>query len=208
MEELIVLANASYVNIGSFNLAQNVTFKKLFSKVELSASARLVVHCLVAHWNPKKGLVFPKQTTIMEETGIKSDKSVCEAVKELKAKKLILTTKNGNKLNYYFSNIFFELVGVTGSGCKNYGDEGVKITGTCHEQKHEQKNNRNVLNFKEKTSCVSVETTRRYLEEQNNVKAGSPLDFNYEEAKEFLENLIPGLQNSYFARELRKKWNL
>ena len=141
-----MLAEACQVNVKSFNLAQSITFKKLFSKVDLSPSARLIIHCLVAHWNPQKGLVFPRQTTIMEETGIKSDKSITESIKELKEKKLILTTKKGTKLNYHFTNIFFDLVEITGNDSKNYDNKPVKITGTCHEQKREQKNNK-ILNF-------------------------------------------------------------
>ena len=36
----------------------------------------------------------------------------------------------------------------------------------------------------------------------------SPLDFNKEQAIEFINNLPVNLRNSFFAMELRKKWNL
>ncbi|EKE03056.1 MAG: hypothetical protein ACD_20C00279G0005 [uncultured bacterium] len=210
-----MLPEASCVNVHSFNLAQSITFKKLFSKVDLSASARLIIHCLVAHWNPKKGLVFPKQETIMEETGIKSNKSITQGIEELKVKKLILTTKKGTKLNYHFTNIFFELVGITGIGCKNYRDEAVKNTGTCHEQKREQKNNK-VLSFQNKgwdgrqegQNYVSVAATKNYIAQQQDVEIGSPLDYSFEEAKKYLDELPEFLQSSFFALELRKKWGL
>ncbi|OGI18066.1 MAG: hypothetical protein A2287_05115 [Candidatus Melainabacteria bacterium RIFOXYA12_FULL_32_12] len=210
-----MLPEASCIKINSFNLSQSITFKKLFSKIELSASARLIIHCLVAHWNPQKGLVFPKQETIMEETGIRSNKSITQGIEELKAKKLVLTTKKGTKLNYYFTNVFFELVEVTGFSCKNYMDKAVKNTGTCHEQKREQINNK-VLSFQNKggydrpdgQNYVSVESTKKYIDEQKKVKIGSPLDYTYEEAKKYLEELPDLLHNSFFACELRKKWGL
>ena len=37
---------------------------------------------------------------------------------------------------------------------------------------------------------------------------GSPLEFDKDQAIEFLKNLPPMLHNSFFARELRKKWSL
>lgn len=37
---------------------------------------------------------------------------------------------------------------------------------------------------------------------------GSPLDLSKDEAVRFLNNLMPELKNSFFAREIRKKWGL
>jgi len=54
----------------------------------------------------------------------------------------------------------------------------------------------------------SVEATKQLIESKMDVKIGSPLEMTREQAVEFLENLMPELQDSYFAVELRKKWSL
>lgn len=203
------------LNVTSFDLAKAVTFSKIFSKTKLSPSARLVLRCLIDFYNPKKGLVYPGQELISECTGC-SIRSVKSAVEELRNFSLVLTVKNKNKLNYHFTNLFFELLEVAPTECKNSTNKGAKSAPSCHEQ-HETKqinNNSKILNFKkfnnspEGVNYVSIEKTKKYLDEQKNVKHGSPLDFTLEEARDYLDSLIPELKQTYFARELRKKWNL
>lgn len=63
-------------------------------------------------------------------------------------------------------------------------------------------------NQPEQKNHLSVEKTKRYLEEQKNIKTGSPLDYTKEQAEIYLKNLMPELRNSYFAKELRKKWKI
>lgn len=202
-------------NVTSFDLSKAVTFSRIFSKVKLSPSARLVLRCLIDFYNPKKGLVYPGQELISECTGC-SVRSVKSAVEELRNTSLILTVKNKNKLNYHFTNLFFELLEIALSGCKNSTSKSAKSAPSCHEQ-HETKqinNNSKILNFKkfnnrlEGQNYIGIEQTKKYIEDQRNIKPGCPMDFSFEEAQQYLESLIPELKNSYFARELRKKWNL
>jgi len=207
------------MHVSSFDINKAITFKKFFAKIKLSPSARLVIRCLVDFWNPTKGLVYPGQKVIAECTGL-TERSVTSAVEELRSCGLIYTTRRASGLNYYFSTKFFEALeffeekNSEYSG-KKFGYKSEKISDPYKEQIKEQKNN-NVIKLKNEfwerdhtvDHTVSVDSTRKLLEEKNNLKKGSPLDFNFEEAKNFLDNLLPELQNSFFAVELRKKWNL
>ena len=47
---------------------------------------------------------------------------------------------------------------------------------------------------------------KKFIPEE--VKKSSPLDFNKEQALEYLKNLPKCLHNGFFPRELRKKWGL
>lgn len=203
---------ACKVEVSSFDLSKAMTFSKIFSKVKLSPSARLVLRCLVDFYNPKKGLVYPGQELISECTGV-SSRSITNAVDELRKASLILTTKKGSNLNYHFSNIFFELVEVADHTRKNCSSSPAKIADKQHEN-NKINNKHKILNFQKNYSqpegvdYPSVEKTQEYLAKQKNIKTGSPLDYTYEQAKQYLGCLMPELKNSYFARELRKKWCL
>jgi DNA-binding transcriptional regulator GbsR (MarR family) len=136
---------ACIVNVSSFDLSKAITFSGIFSKVKLSPSARLVLRCLVDFWNPNKGLVFPGQKKIAEYTG-SSDKSVTNAVNELRKENLIFTAgAAGGKLKYYFTAKFFELLKIT-EGNEKITDSIVKNTEvttvkfTYHEQKKLEQN--------------------------------------------------------------------
>ena len=140
---------ASVMSVTSFDLSKAVTFSKIFSKIKLSPSARLILRCLIDFYNPNKGLVYPGQKTIAECTGA-GEKTITNAVNELRSENLILTTKKGTSLNYHFSNKFFELVGFTDNTRKNYVNEPANFTDTCIEQKNKEqiKNKKNVFSFK------------------------------------------------------------
>lgn len=202
-------AKACHINVTSFDLSKAMTFSKIFSKVKLSPSARLVLRCLVDFYNPKKGLVYPGQKTISECTGA-SLKSVNSAIDELRKAGLILTSgSTGERLKYYFSNTFFEIVGITQGYVKTSQEPYVKIT---HHEQHETKqiNNKNkVLNFQKADGVKykSPETTREEINDSKGVKS-SPLDFTRDEAIKWLNGLPVFAQNGYFAKELKKKWNL
>jgi len=211
-----MLSNPCSVYVSSFDLSKAVTMKRFFSKVKLSPSSRLVIRCLIDFYNPQKGLVYPGQKTVAECTGL-TERSIVSAVNELRKEGLILTTKKKNSLNYYFSNRFFEILGlqtgekISDESGKIFIKQGEKISDTYIEQKKEQIKNK-VLKFQnnvqELNHTVSIESTKKLLKEKSEIKRGSPLDFTYEEAVSFLENLLPELQNSFFAIELRKKWNI
>jgi len=52
------------------------------------------------------------------------------------------------------------------------------------------------------------EINSQAAEERKAIKPTSPLDFDFDQATDYLNNLPPMLYNSYFATELRKKYNL
>lgn len=176
-------------------------------KFELNPTCLLVLIGLASHYNPDKSVVFPSQEYLAKNLNI-SERSVIRAIKELLAKNLIIKSKNGNNNVYCFTGIFFEAVRMSGSRCQNVRQKGDRMSGK-HDNNIKYINNCQRFNKRvDEPGHLSVEKTREYLEEQKKVKIGSPLDLGFEESKEFLENLIPELQNSYFARELRKKWKL
>ena len=101
------------INVSSFDLNKSITTKRLFTKIKLTASARLVLRCLVDFWNPNKGLVHPGQKIIAECSGV-SLRSVNEAIDELRKNNIILTSgSTGEKLKYFFTPYFFELLEIT-----------------------------------------------------------------------------------------------
>lgn len=59
--------------------------------------------------NHKTGLTFPKQTTIADATGL-TKTSINRAIEELRKAKLIITVKYNGRLNYSFTNFFYELL--------------------------------------------------------------------------------------------------
>jgi hypothetical protein len=200
--------NPCCLPVTSFDLSKAVTFSRFFSKIALSPTARLVIICLTGFYNYKKGgLMFPGQKIIAECTGA-SEKSITNAVNELRSTGLILTVKKNNYLNYYFTQKFFDLVKVAGGDGKNCLKVGVKIADTCHEQIKKNKVTNNSIEFLRFDK--NIEKTRILLDqiEKNRANSCSPLDFTKEQAEEYLKNLLPELKNSYFARELRKKWSL
>lgn len=233
-----------HVKVSSFDLSKAMTFSKIFNKVKLSPSARLVLRCLVDFYNPLKGLVYPGQDFISASTGA-SLRSVKSSVEELRQAGLILTVKKGLKLNYYFSRKFFELLGIAPAECKNNTKQSAEIAPTCHEQ-HEKEQRKNIVSFKsefqekyadilskfseydlKKYKALKGYEKEEYLKAKkkelfqaqsskeiqaniadNKKNTGSPLDFNKGQAIEYLNNLPAFLNDSYFARELRKKWSL
>lgn len=88
----------------SFDIVKQTILSKLFSKVKLSPSAKLVLWCLVVHWNHRTGVAFPKQSTIADETGL-TKASVNKGIEELRNAKFILTVKTNCRLSYQLTNV-------------------------------------------------------------------------------------------------------
>ena len=88
----------------SFDIVKQTILSKLFSKVKLSPSAKLVLWCLVVHWNHRTGVAFPRQSTIAEETGL-TKASVNKGIEELRNAKFILTVKTNCRLSYQLTNV-------------------------------------------------------------------------------------------------------
>jgi DNA-binding transcriptional regulator GbsR (MarR family) len=203
------------VNVSQFELSKAITFSKLFSKIKLTPSARLVLRCLTDHWNQEKQYCFPKQNTLSDETGC-SRKSVNDAIKELRLNGLILTTgEKGESLKYYLTNNFFDLI-KTSQACAKNAHTYVKTS--QHEQiKPKQINNKTSFqknNFKttqkpvNEISYLTPYKTKEMLKQSQEIKKGSPLDLAKDEAVAWYSSLPEILKNSYFAKEIRKKWNL
>ena len=223
-----------------------MTFSKIFSKVKLSASARLILRCLIDFYNPSKGLVYPGQKMIAECTGV-SQRSITNAVEELRQQGIILTTKKINHLNYHFTKKFFELAGIADTTSNNCSQQIAKTASTCNKQHEDKQKKNNIFSFqltefqkrymdvfeklsdqelskykslqgfekesylqgkrKEHAQAVASRELQIKLESDKH-NTGSPLNFTKDQAIEYLNNLMPELRNSYFARELRAKWML
>jgi hypothetical protein len=186
--------------VTQFELSKQLVMSKFFSKVHLSPSARLVLMVLCSHY-PN---IYPSIKTIQEEAGIASNKSVISALKELSGKGLILyETKNCN--NYTLTSVFFAQI------------EGKNYTQINNLNKKDNKDFKNFSNFRTQPSetlpkyhhntHITGITYKKY-EPEKQTKKESPLDLSREQAIEFLKNLPQRMQNTYFATELRKKWNL
>jgi|GEM_PF-2383732 len=98
------------VNITQFELSKMLYESEAFSRIELTASAKLFLWALCSHYNPDNETMFPAQATVAKRLGM-SSRSAERAVKELRDKGLVTyTTKRVN--HYVFSPYFFKLVGL------------------------------------------------------------------------------------------------
>lgn len=141
--------NQCVLNVTSFDLNKAITFSKFFNQVKLSASARLVLRCLIDFWNPNKGLVYPGQKMLSECTGA-SLRSIVDAVEELRVQGLLLTEgQAGQKLKYYFTPKFFELAKIAQPSAKT-AQAGYAKTAQHEQKNHEQSNNNKVISFNSK----------------------------------------------------------
>ena len=87
------------INKSSFELNKLITTSRMFSKIKLSTSAKLVLRCIVDFWNNKLGYAYPTQRTISECTGL-SNVSVFQAIKELERSGFIKKNKKYKRLRY------------------------------------------------------------------------------------------------------------
>lgn len=113
----------------SFDIVKQTILSKLFSKVKLSPSAKLVLWCLVVHWNHRTGVAFPRQCTIAEETGL-TKASVNKGIEELRKEKFILTAKTNCRLSYQLTNVLLTALNEpeeTHSADKNNLSEDINI---------------------------------------------------------------------------------
>lgn len=204
----IMNANPCQTHVSSFDINKAITLKRFFSKIKITASARLVLRCLIDFYNPKKGLVYPGQKTIAECTDL-SLRSVNSAVDELRKKGVILTSGSaGERLKYFFSAKFFDLLEIAQhNAISAQAPHAISAQhGTNNHEQNKKHPNNKLLNFEPRH--ISIETTKKYLTDQKNIQSGSPLDYTYNEAIDYLNSLLPELQNSFFAKELRKKWKI
>lgn len=177
------------------------------NKFDLNPATLLVLIGLANHFNPDKNIVFPSQEYLSIHLNI-SERSVVRAIKELIAKNLIIKSKKGSNNIYAFTSIFFDSLKMSPAKCQKDTRTSAKMSPKHDNSKYKNK----VVNFQKtndtSTNYPSAESTKKFINKMKSVKTGSPLDMDYEEAMNFLNKLLPELKNSYFARELRKKWNI
>ncbi|OGI29301.1 MAG: hypothetical protein A2287_00645 [Candidatus Melainabacteria bacterium RIFOXYA12_FULL_32_12] len=211
-----MLQEAVHVNIKSFDLVSEITRQDLFSKIDIKPVGRLIIFNLANMYNPKLGYSFPGIDKLARCTGY-SDRQVKTGLKELFEFGLIVRTEK----KIYFTRKFYEILQLiqdedTSQKSEEITPKSENISPPCHEQIKTKKLNNSVknkvLDFRQKQqegqNYISVENTRKYLSEQKSIKPSSPLDFNFKQAKKYLEELPEFLKDSYFAKELKKKWDL
>ncbi len=191
-----------------------ITLKSL-NKFKLSPTSKLVLLTLVDCY-PK---IFPSQSFIAKQLGIGLT-SVKKAVSELKKMGFIMyETKKVN--NYAFTSKFFGLIK---SDPLKVEKETLNRSKSDYKQIKEKRNKQST-NVQKNPTFSQRSSEPAYLKEykkrkyyHNNQQTGinypkwapekieksSPLDFNKQEALKYLENLPKILENSYFAKELRK----
>lgn len=196
-----------------FELCKLIYTSGILNKIKLTPTSKLVLIALANHYNPDKADMFPSQEYLCRQLGI-SKRSVINAVNELKTKALIMyETKKVNR--YVFTASFFKLINFAPEGRKNCTNKDEKI---APEQINEKITN---IQFFQKKSFGNHKTTKQKYHHDNHLtginykqfrpeklKKESPLDFTRDEAINFINNLPQNLKNSFFAQELRKKWNI
>ncbi len=200
------------VSISQFELINLIYKSKLMQKIDIPATAKLVLYALVHHYNPANEDMFPSQKFIAQSLGI-SEKSVERAVKELANSRLIMyVTRNVNR--YKFTQNFFDLVKLS--------DEHRQIVPSQHRQivrqtnNHEHVNNNKVSFFK-KDEWAKTQTGRanptvaetkellKNLKKDEEVNF-TPKDFSEEDARKWLNALPPQLHGGVLAQEVYKKY--
>lgn len=180
--------------VSQFELSNLIRKSKLFSKIKLTAASRLVLESLVYHYPNIRVYV----ETLQEETGC-SRRTVDNALSELRDKGLILTTQTGRSSIFALTQRFFDLLEIAQPGRRN--QQSRSAISALPQNIHEKKNFKQAaLKFK-----PDGPTYPKYQPEPK--RKESPLELDREGAEEFLRNLPQRMQGSFFATELRKKWN-
>ncbi len=187
-----------------FELSKKLINSKFFSKNKMSPSSRLVLIVLTSHY-PN---IYPSIKTIQNESGISSKTSVINSLKELSKLGFILyETKNVN--HYSFTALFFESLNIEPEKSKYCNLNGSKIDNKQINQKINNKFNfyseKKLPKYHHNTQLTGINYPKYKKSEKESKK--SPLDLSKEQAADFLKNLPKNLQNTFFARELKKKWN-
>ena len=207
---MLPMQEVKTAKISQFELINAVYKSKLFQKVELKPTAKLVLYALIHHYNPMNEDMFPSQKFIAQNLGI-SEKSVERAVKDLACSRLIMyVTKNVNR--YKFTATFFELVKLSDEVRQNVCQTHRQNVGQTY--KHEQKKNTVSLFSSQKPSVTSVATNKAVQEtkellreiEENKKVDFSPKDFSKEEARRWLDALPAALHGGVLAQEVYKKY--
>lgn len=132
--------------ITSFELNKLITTTKLFSKIKLTATSKLVLRCLIDYWNNEIGYCYPKQETISQATGV-SRKSVVTAIRELAKLNLIKTQKKKYHIEYFLGEKLFHLLDLR---CELFTQEDCKkVTSSCEQKLQLYKTNKEQIKKQE-----------------------------------------------------------
>ena len=204
--------------MNSFTIQKAITTTKLFQKIKLSMPAKLVLRTLVDYYNPQVDFMFPGQKRLAEECDLNRE-TVINALKELEIKGLIISNfRTGSSKTYAFTIQLFILLkesdknkmsAIPTSGVGT-ADFRVSVLPTQTYNIKDNLKKGNFKNLKNDVPLISAEENNKlqnYLRSLKN-NTGSPLDMDFPQACEYVFNLPPILKNSYWAQELRKKWNI
>lgn len=200
-------------DLTSFEISKRITTSRFFSKVQLTPSTKLTLRCLLDFRNHKTGLTFPKQSTIADATGL-TVASINRAVEELRQAKLIITVKYNGRLNYSFTNFFYELL--------KEPEESITVTNnnnvSCNNKIDTKEINNSIIHITNNTKQIKkqssfehkglrgVNPVKPILEqyERDKETAVSPFD-DRDCALEVLKRILkPETQQHAFARKMLK----
>src|ERR1035437_3568083 len=162
-------------NVSQFELSNQIIDSDLFSKVKLTASARLVLIVLCRYY-PN---IYPCQNTISKKSGL-SIRSVINALSELKSKGLILVECNHSN-TYRFTLTFFELAEIADSTGKNCTKQRAEIAHNNTNYKNNKKSfNSKILSFQNQQGGIKYKSANETIKqiEKDKKMACTPLDFD------------------------------
>ena len=192
--------------ITQFELSNLIRKCKLFSKIKLAPSTRLVLESLVFHY-PN---IRVKAETIADETGC-GLKSIENALKELKEKNLIVITYTGRSSIFHLTPFFYSLLEITDQIPKNVRNRSAKIAVPHNKEKKE--------NYKEKSfnkvyeipnHTKSPERTRAEIKATLIKDDKSPMT-DKETAIKYVADLSEMMDNQIIQSQVNKvkqKWDL
>ena len=202
------LKHAEHEQCTQYELSNKLFDSDFFTKVSLKGSARLVLMVLCRYY-PN---IYPSMETLKKKSGIGSKDTINNALIELRDKGLIISeTKHTN--HYKFTAKFFTLLKIAPPQSKNKTTTS-PIFGPNKTNKQTIKKRVDLKKFEKPHRSKYHHNTHitgidyKKFEKPDFGDKVSPLALNKEQSKEFLDNLPKNLQNSFFARELRKKWRL
>ena len=204
--------------INSHHLTQKLINN--LGKFPLSSSDKLVLIYLVSCYNPKKEYVFPKQSTIIEKTGV-SQSVVTESIAKLKKLNLITITRKFTNLYKLNLPILCEYLNINylnpAVNCRNSGLE-LPDSGTSNitDKEHIKEQGFNKKNFDKKISVPimnspSVDKTKELLQEYKDMQLTSDYtNWDRDTAVNHLRRGIPRafLKRSVVAKYLIEKFNI